>query len=51
MSKTFLGTQISYLCSLYKCLQFFHNLLIGEEYKAHVMQVNSKNHNLKILKY
>jgi hypothetical protein len=46
-----LRTQISYLCSLSKCLLFFHNLHIGEEHKAHVVQVNNKTHNLKRLSF
>jgi len=35
--KNILGTQISYLCNLCKCLQIFHKLYIGEEHKAYVV--------------
>jgi hypothetical protein len=38
-------TQISYLCSLCRCLQFSHNANIGGEHKAHAVQVNNKNDN------
>jgi hypothetical protein len=44
-------TQIFYLCNLCKCLQFFHSVYIGGEHKTHVVQVNNKNHNLKILNF
>jgi hypothetical protein len=39
--KNILRTHISYLCSLCRCLQIFHN--VTGEHKAHVVQVNDKN--------
>jgi hypothetical protein len=44
-----LRTQISYLCNLCKCLQIFHGVYPSGEHKAHVVQVNNKNHNLQRL--
>ncbi len=35
-------TQISYLCSLCTCVQFFHNVYVGEKHKAHVLKVKKK---------
>jgi len=45
--KNILETQISYLCNVCRCLQLSHNAQIGEEHKAHAMQVNNKNDNYK----
>jgi hypothetical protein len=44
-----LRTQNSYLCNLCKCLQIFHSVYPSGEHKAHVVQVNNKNHNLQRL--
>jgi len=44
-------TQISYLCSLYTCVQFFHNVYVGEEHKAHVLKVKKKKIKLYIYIY
>jgi hypothetical protein len=38
--------QISYLCSLSRCIQFFNIIYIGGEHKAHVVQVNSKKEKI-----
>jgi hypothetical protein len=43
--------QISYLCSLSRCLQIFHIIYIGGEHKAHVVQVNSKKEKIEKIKF
>jgi CDGSH-type Zn-finger protein len=43
--KNILETQIFYFYNLCRCLHFFHNVYIDGEHKAHMLQVNNKNHN------
>jgi hypothetical protein len=47
--RNILGTQISYLCSLCKCTQFFHNVYISGEHKIRldkIEQIGAKDNLL-----